>query len=162
MRAEQNQGVGAALRWIADILDARNVPFQIVGGLAARAYGATREIADIDLYAPASELASVLEVIEPFVTRPLAHYRDQHWDLVFMRLEYGGQRIEIAVGDDAKYRDSRLGEWHDAAVDYGASERLDVLGVDVPVMPRHQLLSYKRRLDRTVDRADVQEIAEGG
>jgi hypothetical protein len=161
MRTEQNQGVEAALRWIADILNARNVPFQIVGGLAARAYGATRQINDIDLYAPASELRSVLELIAPFVTRPLAHYHDQHWDLVFMRLEYGGQPIEIAVGDDAKYRDSRLGEWHDAAVDYAASERLNVLGVDVPVIPRHQLLSYKRRLDRAIDRVDVEEITGG-
>lgn len=161
MGTEQTQRAEAALRWIADILDARNVPYQIVGGLAARAYGATRRINDIDLYAPASELGSVLELIEPFVTRPLAHYRDQHWDLVFMRLEYGGQPIEIAVGDDAKYRDSRLGEWHDAAVDYAASERLNVLGVSVPVIPRYQLLSYKRRLDRTVDRADVEEITVG-
>jgi len=157
---EQNQRVEAALRWIADTLSTRNVAFQIVGGLAARAYGATRQIADIDLYAPASELKSVLHELEPFVTRPLARHSDQHWDLIFMRLEYGGQTIEIAVGDGAKYRDSR-GAWHDAAVDYAASELIDVLGVTVPVMPRHQLMSYKRRLDRTVDRADVHEIARG-
>lgn len=160
MSTEQNQAVQAALRWIADILSTRNVPFQIVGGLAASAYGASREIADIDLYAPASELESVLDAVEPFVTRPLARHRDQHWDLNFMRLDYGGQTIEIAVGDDAKYRDGR-GAWHDAAVDYAASEFMDVLGVIVPVMPRHQLLSYKRRLDRTVDRADVHEITRG-
>ncbi len=150
-----------ALRWIAGLLEARGVPFQIVGGLAARAYGATRPLADIDLYIPAAHVAAVHEAVRRFVTRPPEPHRDDHWDLIFMRLEYRGQPIEIGVSDDARYRDGRKDRWHDAAVDYNASERLDVLGVEVPVMPRAQLLACKLRLDRPVDRADVRELTAG-
>lgn len=78
-----------------------------------------------------------------------------------MRLEYNGQRIEIGVSDDAHYRDVRQDRWHEAAVDYEASERLNVLGVEVPIMPREQLLAYKHRLDRPVDRADVRGLTAG-
>ena len=151
-RAEQ------ALRWIVELLEVTGVPFQVVGGLAARAYGATRPLVDIDLYIPAVHVATVLNATQQYVTRPPEHHRDDDWDLVFMRLEYAGQPIEIGVSDDARFKDDRDGGWHNAAVDYDASERLNVLGVEVPVMPREQLLAYKRRLDRPVDRADVREL----
>lgn len=55
----------------------------------------------------------------------------------------------------------RQDRWHEAAVDYEASERLNVLGVEVPIMPREQLLAYKHRLDRPVDRADVRGLTAG-
>jgi hypothetical protein len=78
-----------------------------------------------------------------------------------MRLEYLGQLIEIGVADDAKCRDTRNGLWHDAAVDFAASAQLTILGIDVPVIPREQLLTYKRRLDRAVDRSDIGELTAG-
>lgn len=160
-RAEQDRNAEQALRWIVGLLEAHQVPFQVVGGLAARAYGATRPLVDIDLYIPAAHVTTVLEVVQRFVTRRPQHHRDDHWDLVYMRLEYSGQPIEIGVSDDARYRDVRQDQWHGAAVDYEASERLDVLGVEVPVMPREQLLAYKHSLDRPVDRADVRELTAG-
>jgi hypothetical protein len=152
------QDADQALRWIVGLLEAHGVPFQIVGGLAARAYGATRPLVDIDLYIPAAHVATVYEAARRFITRQPEHHRDDHWDLVFMRLEFLGQPIEIGVSDDAMYRGGREDRWHDAAVDYNASERLAVFGVEVPVMPRAQLLAYKLRLDRPVDRADVREL----
>lgn len=39
----------AALHWIVGKLTSRNIPFAIVGGLAAIAYGSSRSLNDIDM-----------------------------------------------------------------------------------------------------------------
>ena len=79
-----------ALRWIVDLLRRLGVPFQAVGGLAARAYGATRPLVDLDFYIPTERLADVAIAAGPHVVRPPAHSRDESWDLQFMKVEYAG------------------------------------------------------------------------
>lgn len=157
---EEHQ-VGEALAWIAGLLAELSVPFLVVGGLAARAYGSGRPVIDIDLYVPADGARRVAAAVEPHVTRPLAPHRDEHWDLEFMQLEYRGQAIELGIADGARYRDARAGRWREAAVDFGAAETHELFGVRVPVMPREQLVAYKRRLRRAVDRADLAAMASG-
>lgn len=74
MTIVQDEAAQEALRWVVGLLDAHDVPFEVVGGLAARAYGATRPLADMDLYIPGAHVATVLEAAEPFVTRPAARH----------------------------------------------------------------------------------------
>ena len=52
--------------------------------------------------------------------------------------------------------------WHlfRQEIDFGASVWRDVLGVRVPVMPLPELIAYKRRLGREVDRMDLAELSE--
>ena len=161
MHDTENQTVEPALRWIVGILERHGVPFQAVGGLAARAYGATRPIVDLDFYIPAASVATVVDAVRPHITRPPSPYRGERWNLTFMRLEYAGQAIELGVADSAKYRDAAAGRWRDAAIDFAAGEPHELFGVRVPVMPRDPLTVYKRRLARAVDRADVEEITDG-
>ena len=37
------------LRWIVEILNRNHIPYQLVGGLAAKIYGSARDINDIDI-----------------------------------------------------------------------------------------------------------------
>ena len=152
----------AALHWIVDLLKARAIPFQGVGGLAARAYGTTRSLVDLDFYVPTARLPEIVAAAEADpvaqVVRGPAPYRDAAWDLNFVALDYAGPRIELGGADEAQYFDRALGRWRPAAIDFAASRRRAVLGVAVPVMPLAQLVAYKRALDRPVDRLDLGEL----
>ncbi|MGD8329539.1 MAG: hypothetical protein PVJ49_08880 [Acidobacteriota bacterium] len=147
-----------ALAWIVGLLRDLGILFQGVGGLAARAYGATRPLVDLDFYVPTSRLAEVAAAAADRVVRPPTRHRDDDWDITFMALEHDGVRIELGGADDARYFDRSAGCWRDVAIDYGAAQVLEVLGVDVPLMARTELIAYKQALDRPVDRRDLKEI----
>jgi hypothetical protein len=147
-----------ALRWIVEVLRRADVPFQVAGGLAARAYGATRPLADLDFYVPTSRLDEIADLVSAHVLRPPRLYRDECWDLVFMKLEYEGQSIELGGADGARYFDRQAGQWRDAGIRFDVSVGRTLFGIRLPVMPLEQLIEYKRRLDRDVDRQDIGEM----
>ena len=155
-------GVAGALDWIVGLLEDAGIPFQVVGGLAARAYGATRPLADIDLYVPSAALRRVATLAAPYVTKAPRPHRDAHWDLTFMKLAHGGYQIEIAGADDAMLFDGRTDTWVSAAIVFEHPCTRDVAGVRLPLMPIAQLLEYKRALGREVDVADVAQMEACG
>lgn len=146
------------LRWITDLLGALRVPYQAAGGLAARAHGATRALADLDFYVSSSRLPEIARAAGAHVVRPPSRHRDDCWDLVFMKIEYAGCEIELAGAEEARFFDRPAGEWRDAGIDFDASVEMQVLGVIVPVMPCAQLIAYKRALGREVDLKDLSEM----
>ena len=146
-----------ALLWITDILDRAEVPYQIVGGLAAHAYGGSRPLYDIDMYIPEAGLSKILAQIEPFFVRAPSHFVNESWDITFMAMDYKGQRIEIGIAEGTKIFDPQLNQWIDEDIKFDESQRRSIEGIDVWVMPKSKLLAYKRRLARDVD---VQDIAE--
>lgn len=131
----------------------------VVGGLAARAHGATRPLADIDLYVPTGALATIANLVEPYVTRqPSRHVGDQ-WDIEFMQLEYAGQKIELGGADEVRIAPPDSHDWIPQHVDVGSAVRMETgLGISMPVMSRDDLVAYKRVLDRDVDRTDVASL----
>ncbi|HUF48747.1 MAG TPA: N-acetyltransferase [Vicinamibacterales bacterium] len=152
----------AALQWIVGILGRLDVPCQAVGGLAARAYGADRPLWDLDLYVPTAQLSNVAREAAPFVVRPPRHHLDDSWDLTFMQLDHAGCRIELGGADGASLRDHRSGTWQGAGIDFARSVPCLILGTTVPTMPVDQLIAYKERLGREVDREDIAGIQAGG
>ena len=88
--------VAEALRWISEVRARTGAQYQVVGGLAARAYGATRPLIDLDFYVPAQDLPRVLaSVRDSWVWGP-EHFRDENWDLTFAKLKKHGVQIELA------------------------------------------------------------------
>lgn len=149
---------GQALGWIVEVLRRADVPFQVVGGLAARAYGAKRPLADLDFYVPTSRLDDLADAAAAHVSRLPSPYRDECWDLTFMKLDYLEQPIEIGGSDGARYFDREAGLWREAGIRFDVSVERTIFGIRLPVMPLGQLIEYKQRLDRDVDRQDVAEI----
>jgi hypothetical protein len=152
-----------ALQWVVDVLGRHGVPFQAVGGLAARAHGATRPLIDLDFYLPLREVwPALLPEVDPHVTWGPEHYRDSRWDITFVKLTYAEQPIEFGDSSDAFFFDPGMQEWVRQTIIYDTSEWREVLGVRVPVMPRSELIEYKRRLNRPVDQQDLLELANAG
>ncbi len=153
------QKLPAALSWLVNLLDRYAVPYQIVGGLAAHAYGATRPVVDVDLYMPFNQAQAILAEIQPFIVRqPLPHHSDS-WDLVYLALEYADVYVEI--GDSSthpRFYNWIGGRWEDQRLEYDASVTAKVFGVALKVMPCEELVRYKRMLDREVDHADLAEM----
>ena len=153
------QKIGEALNWIVSLLNRHAVPYQIVGGLAAKAYGASRPLVDIDIYVPMEKAQAALEEMRAYVIRePLPHL-SASWELIYMALSYHGMYIEI--GDSStnpRFYNRRDQRWEPQPINFANSTIMQLYGVEVNIMPGDELLSYKAMLDREVDHIDIQEI----
>lgn len=146
------------LKWITGVLKRLGIPYQVAGGLAARCYGSTRPVHDIDFYVPGAAMTRLEKELEEYIDFGPEQYRDEQWDIVFMKLNYGGQQIEFGDADRTRYFDSQAGQWVKEEIDFSRSEIRQYDGIELPVMPKDQLIDYKQRLNREVDRKDVDEM----
>jgi hypothetical protein len=80
-----------AFEWIVNILRKTNSKFQISGGLAARIYGSTRELADIDIDVLENKLPEIQKKTKEYITYGPKIYKDDEFNLVLMSLNYKGQ-----------------------------------------------------------------------
>ncbi len=151
-----------ALGWLIDLFRDRNVRYAAAGGLAARAWGASRPLVDLDFYVAGEDLERLESELAPYVSSPLTQIESDHWSLALLKLEYGGVPLELSVAEGARYRDATSGAWLDASPDFDASGERTVLGVRLRVMDRDELLACKRHVDRAVDRADIAAIQRVG
>ena len=75
-----------------------------------------------------------------------------------MAIVYKGQQIEIGDSDRTKIYDSKQGIWIPQKINYSNSELVQVFDIELPIMPKQQLIEYKRILSREVDIQDLAEI----
>ncbi|MFT5037407.1 MAG: hypothetical protein ACI9VM_000987 [Candidatus Azotimanducaceae bacterium] len=57
-----------------------------------------------------------------------------------------------------KFFDTEADVWTRASVDFTTVTYKEIYGLQVPVMPKDELLAYKKKLMRKVDILDVQEL----
>jgi hypothetical protein len=147
-----------ALIWITDILKNSNIPFQISGGLAARAYGATRDLLDIDIEIPEDKFICIQDKIRNFLVFGPRQFREKPWDLMLMTLQYKNQEIDICGAYKVKIFNKITEKWITLTTDFSNSVMLNVLGIEIPVIPLEDLVAYKKVLAREVDIIDINQI----
>ncbi|HEX9726969.1 MAG TPA: gamma-glutamylcyclotransferase [Gemmatimonadales bacterium] len=145
--------------WIVRRLRGAAVPFQLVGGAAARAYGATRPVVDLDFYVPDEVLAALHDALTPYAAGAPSRVVSDHWDVACLAVTHEGQAIELGGADSARFRRGPSAPWNAAAVAFDRATPVRVFGVTVPVMARDQLLAYKKVLGREVDLLDCHELS---
>src|SRR5665811_259828 len=129
-----------ALIWITDILKNHNIPFQITGGLAAKVYGATRTLADIDIDIPEDKFDPVKNEVLEFITYGPADFKSDKWDLLLMTLNYQGQEIDLSGAYKTKIFNQKSGTWENLFEDLSSAVIKEVYGIQLPVIPRHVLI----------------------
>src|SRR5258708_4045809 len=156
------QKIGKALSWIVSLLNRYGIPYQVCGGTAAKAYGATRPLVDIDLYASLQDsphCQTFMDEIQPHIIREWTPYLSASWDLLYLALNYQGMQIEIAESTtNPRFYNHRDGRWEDQHIDFAVSTRISLYGVEVAIMPKDELLAYKAMLDREVDHLDIEQM----
>lgn len=147
-----------ALRWIIHLLEKNKIQYQIVGGLAAKAYGATRELADIDLYVLGRDFQKACLLANDFLIWGPEVWKSKEWDCQFVKIMYQEQKIEIGNSDKTKRYDNEEKKWIKERIDYNKYNRKEILGVKCRVIPKAKLIEYKRKLNREVDSIDIEQM----
>ena len=143
-------------QWIIGILQKHNIPFVVTGGLAAKSYGSSRPLNDIDLDIHDNDFRFIVDEIKPYITFGPARYVDERWDTLLMQLNHEGQEIDISGGDTLKICDARTGEWNESLTDFLSVEQREIFGITVPVVTRKDLIEYKSMLEGEHQRTDIQ------
>ncbi|MFZ3016050.1 MAG: hypothetical protein WA101_03610, partial [Minisyncoccia bacterium] len=68
-----------AFLWIVNILNNKNIPFQISGGFAAKIYGSPRELNDIDIDIPDENFPDIYDGVKQYAIYGPEHYKDAKW-----------------------------------------------------------------------------------
>ncbi len=147
-----------AFKWIVGLLKKHSIPFQVSGGFAARLYGSTRELNDIDIGVPDSGLAVLYPDVKQYSTFGPAHYLDEDWDVQLMTLNYKGQEIDIAGRDTIQFFDRTKNTWFPAYREPSKGKIMEVYGLSVPVVPKEVLITYKKKLMREADILDIKAL----
>src|SRR5438105_4727830 len=130
MNAENNnqslekRNTRASLVWITNILRELNIPFQISGGLAAQAHGATRELWDIDI--PENKFEILKESVRDYIIFGPTHIQEKPWDLELMTMKHYGQYIDLSGAYQVKIFNQITGDWHKIPVDFSKSITIEI------------------------------------
>jgi len=149
-----------AFSWIMQILEEEKTHYQIVGGMAAFLHGGSRPIHDIDMYIPAEKAERVYQRVREFISKPLKRYTEEGWDIEYFQLIYSDQKIEIGRSPGWKFLSGKTNEWVNQDIDFKNFDQIKFADIVTHVMPKPVLISYKRLLDREVDRQDVADLAD--
>ena len=147
-----------AFLWIIEILKENDIKYRISGGLSARVYGSKRKLADIDIEVRQKDVNKIYKSVKEFVVYGPKRYKDQHWDLMLMTLEYKKQEIDIA-SFEAKLFNKKTKQWINRPGKFNDSNLKNVFGLDVLVEKKRSLIKYKKILSRDVDIKDVKQLS---
>ena len=147
-----------AIRWIVDLLRSRDIPFLICGGLAAKGYGSDRDLNDIDLFVPGECFSDVVEAGQEYISKPATRYREAGWDLTYVQFKYAGVKIEVGSAAGASIFAKESQTWIPLDIDFSRYETVSLLGAELPLMLKEDLIRYKLALSRPVDIEDIRAI----
>lgn len=113
---------------------------------------------DIDFYVPTEGITLLERELKDYPTFGSDHHQDKNWDLFFIKLRFNNQLIEIGGTDNTNNYDSQSQIWIKEEINFEQSSIVEFEDIELPVMAKQNLITYKQRLNRKVDQIDIQEI----
>lgn len=145
-------------RWIVGILQSRRIPFEITGGLAAKAFGSSRTVNDIDIDIAKKDFPRIKGEVLPYIVFGPGQYKDERWSCYLLELDFNGIGIDITALKEVYIRDARTGKWEHRPADLSRAEIKEIYGMSVPVMNKDDLISYKSMLTGEHQKVDIEAI----
>lgn len=146
-----------AFHYIVDLLEGNNIPYKITGGFAARLYGSTRPLADIDIDVDEVALPLLASLTEKYTIDKLGNYTDAHWNLSLITLCYAGQEIDLG-STSSNIFNQQTQTWEAHHGNLANHTKLSVFDKIVPVETKSALMAYKQKLAREVDIIDIEQL----
>lgn len=155
---ELNKKTEDALRWIIGILDDKNIPYQICGGFAAKMYGSTRTLNDIDIDIPEKNFADIMYEVKEYIIFGPEYFNDGKWDMYLMTLNYKGQEIDVGGAFDIKVSNKERTDWVSIPADFSTVQHFKIANLDINVMSPEKLIGYKKFLDGEHQIVDIDAV----
>lgn len=147
-----------AFNWIVDILRKNQIRFKVDGGLAAKVYGSDRKLADIDIVVHDKDVNKVASLILKYIIYGPKHFIGERFDCYLFTAKYKGQDIDISGGDSERIFYKRERKWIKSKDNFSKFSKKKIFDKIVHVIPEQELINYKSKLNRRVDKIDVKKM----
>ena len=144
-----------ALKWMVEILGKKNIEYQIAGGFAAKVFGSSRPLNDIDFDISENFFPKILSDVSQYITYGPARLNDGKWDCELITLNYHGQEIDISGVDSMKLSNKERNKWIPYKENFFKNVELDVDGMKLRVIHPRELVAYKQELDGEQQLTDI-------
>ena len=149
-----------AVIWIAKFLDKNKIKFHFMGGLAAHVYGSKIRYTDIDLAMDLKDMNKLSRLAKPYVLEKLwcGASSNKIWTGYIMKLRYEGIIIDVTEAKNTKIFNKKVGKYERFPADVQHPTIKKVFGLNVPVMPKKNLVYYKSILLFPHDKLDLKYL----
>ena len=95
---------------------------------------------------------------QQFISKAAAHRQEEGWDLTYVQFKYEGVKVEVGNADGAQIFDAGNETWVPLNIDFSRYATVQLLGLNLPLMLKDDLVQYKTALSRPVDIEDIRAI----
>jgi hypothetical protein len=142
----------AAFVWVIRLLRKKKIHFYITGGFAARAYGSTRRLRDIDLDIKEKDFSKILPSIKKYIVFGPTTLINAKWKTPLITIKFKGQEIDFCGADNCWINYNK--KWKNCPM-CKKTIKLEIFGQQVEVINPQELIDYKKLLSGEHQKRDI-------
>lgn len=145
-----------ALIELSSVLRSNDIPFVVIGGLAAISWGVDRPLADIDIQVSKKDILKITKLFSENIDTDFRHYQNDTWDIYQTIIRLYGITIDICQVEDFYIKSGEEKYIVPDSLDDYVIKNID--NIELPVIPLARLIKYKKTIARPIDLKDLEEL----